>query len=109
VVRQILGHQRAAMAVVMKAVRHTGGMRRIPVLAFLAWRLVKPGVRLVRRAARRDPLPASLLMKIWLECIRGLGAYSAASATAVERKARTADTSSGATGAERTPVTYQGT
>jgi len=109
VVSQILGHQKAAIAVVTKAVRHSHGLRRLPVLAFLAWRLVKPGVRLVRRAAGRDPLPAPLLLRIWLECVRGLGAYSAARATAVERKIRARDAGSGAQGTQHHFVTHSGT
>jgi glycosyltransferase involved in cell wall biosynthesis len=72
---QILGHQRALVALTTKAVSGTGGLRRIPVLLFLGWRLVKPGVRLVRRAFGRDPLPAGLLLRVWKHCFLGLGAY----------------------------------
>ena len=42
---------------------------------YLAWRLVKPGVRLVRRAVGRDPLPAPVLARMWWHCWAGLVAY----------------------------------
>ncbi|MFQ5668595.1 MAG: glycosyltransferase family 2 protein [Candidatus Binatia bacterium] len=82
---QIVGHQRALIALVSKAAVRSRGARRLPVLAFLCWRLVKPGVRLLRRAAGRDPLPAAVLLRVWWHCWRGLGAYSAARRVAWRR------------------------
>ncbi len=75
---QIVGHQRALSALVSKAAVRSRGARRLPVLALLCWRLVKPGVRLLRRAAGRDPLPVAVLLRVWWHCWRGLGAYPAA-------------------------------
>jgi hypothetical protein len=62
------------------------GKRRAAVLAFLLWRLAKPGVRLVRRAAGRDPLPGRALLTLWWHCWRGLGAYGAAQRLAAHRR-----------------------
>jgi GT2 family glycosyltransferase len=75
---QIVGHQRALVAFLTKHALGSGGDGRLPVLAFLAWRLVKPGVRLARRAAGRDPLPAAVLLRMWRSCWSGLAAYPAA-------------------------------
>ena len=69
---QIVGHQRAQSAWLAKAVLRSSGRRKVSVLLFLLWRLVKPGVRLVRRAAGRDPLPARVLLRMWRECWVGL-------------------------------------
>ena len=41
----------------------------------LGWRLLKPGVRLVRRGFGRDPLPSSVLLRMWWNCWVGLSAY----------------------------------
>jgi GT2 family glycosyltransferase len=65
---QIVGHQRAQSAWLAKAVLRSSGRRRVAVLLFLLWRLVKPGARLARRAAGRDPLPARVLLRMWREC-----------------------------------------
>ena len=75
---QIVGHQRALVAFLTKHALGRRAGRRLSVLAFLAWRLVKPGVRLARRAAGRDPLPAAVLLRMWWSCWRGLAAYPAA-------------------------------
>jgi len=87
VFEQIVGHQRALMALLVKATTHSRGVRRLPALAFLCWRLLKPGVRLLRRAVRRDPLPAALLLRVWWHCWRGLGAYATARQLAQQRVA----------------------
>jgi GT2 family glycosyltransferase len=84
---QIVGHQRALVALLTKQVVQTGGRRRWPVAGFLAWRLVKPGVRLLRRLGGRDPLPASLLIRMWAHCWLGLIAYPRARALARQRAA----------------------
>lgn len=72
---QIAGHQRGLVAFLTKAVRESVGVERAGVTAFLAWRLIKPGVRLARRAIGRDPLPASALLRMWRACWSGLNAY----------------------------------
>lgn len=84
---QIVGHQRALVALLTKQVIHTSGKNRWPVAGFLAWRLVKPGVRLLRRLGGRDPLPASLLLRMWLNCWLGLLAYPRAQSLARRRAA----------------------
>lgn len=72
---QIVGHQRALVAFLVKHAVAADGREKLPVLAFLAWRLLKPGLRLARRAAGRDPLPAPVLLRMWWSCWRGLVAY----------------------------------
>ncbi|MFN2433314.1 MAG: glycosyltransferase family 2 protein [Gemmatimonadota bacterium] len=70
---QLAGHQRALTAMLLKNALH--GPRRASLLAFLGWRLLKPGVRLALRALGRDPLPARALVRMWGSCWRGLGSY----------------------------------
>jgi GT2 family glycosyltransferase len=72
---QLVGHQLALITFLTKAQKRSAGAQRFAVLAFLLWRLVKPGIRLVRRLAGRDPLPHRLLLRMWGGCIRGLFAY----------------------------------
>lgn len=72
---QIAHHQRALVAFLAKHVVGGHGGKRLSLLAFLAWRLAKPGVRLARRALGRDPLPESLLVRMWWNCWLGLAAY----------------------------------
>jgi glycosyltransferase involved in cell wall biosynthesis len=86
VAEQIAGHQRALVAWLTKAAARTRGATRLSVVAFLAWRLAKPGVRLVRRAAGADPLPARWLWRMWWECWRGVGAYRRGLMTARRRR-----------------------
>ncbi len=83
---QLAGHQRGLVAFLCKTAARERGRRRIEILAFLLWRLVKPGVRLLRRAAGRDPLPAAVLARMWLETWRGLWAYGAARRIAAARR-----------------------
>lgn len=83
---QLAGHQRALVALLTKVAARTPGRRRLPVLAFLLWRLLKPGVRLMRRGAGRDPLPAPVLAQMWWGCWRGLTAYPAARRLARRRQ-----------------------
>jgi glycosyltransferase involved in cell wall biosynthesis len=84
-IEQIIGHQRALVAWLSKHAAR-GTAHRGSVAAFLGWRLLKPGVRLLRRAAGRDPLPAGALFRMWGQCWRGLGAYPAAQRTAARRR-----------------------
>jgi GT2 family glycosyltransferase len=83
---QIIGHQRALVALLTKAVVHTRGAGRLPVIGFLLWRLAKPGVRLARRAMGRDPLPAPVLLRMWLACVGALVAYPRARRVAGQRR-----------------------
>ena len=82
---QILEHNRALIATLTKAVWVAPGVRKLPIVAFLGWRLCKPLVRLARRAVGRDPLPAALLARLVVATWRGLAAYPAASRLAAER------------------------
>ncbi|MEP7325701.1 MAG: glycosyltransferase [Gemmatimonadota bacterium] len=82
---QIVGHQRALIALLTKHAILTSGRARWPVTAFLGWRLLKPGVRLIRRLVGRDPLPAGLLLRMWGHCWKGLWAYPRARALAARR------------------------
>jgi GT2 family glycosyltransferase len=83
---QLAGHQRAVVAFLVKHTLGTVGRRRLPLLAFLAWRLVKPGARLARRLLGRDPLPASVLLHMWGSCWSGLAAYAEGRRIAYERR-----------------------
>lgn len=68
---------RAVIALITKALQYTRGFKRLPIFAFLCWRLLKPGVRLLRRSIGRDPLPAKVLLQMWWNGWSGLAAYSA--------------------------------
>jgi GT2 family glycosyltransferase len=83
---QIIDHHRALIAMLAKAAVSPCRTGRTGVLAFLAWRLVKPGVRLLSRIAGRDPLPARVLVRVWGNCWRGLGSYGAARRLAERRR-----------------------
>ncbi len=85
-VDQLIGHQRALVAFLVKTVSRTPGRKRLPLVAFVAWRLLKPGLRLARRALGRDPLPASVLLRMWAGCWAGLAAYPASSRAARRRR-----------------------
>lgn len=83
---QVVGHQRALLAFLSKHLVGPGGGRRGPLAGYLAWRLVKPGIRLVRRAVGRDPLPAPVLVRMWWNCWAGLVAYPRARRLARARR-----------------------
>jgi GT2 family glycosyltransferase len=72
---QILGHHIGMLTFLFKTIICARGSERIPVLFYFTWRLLKPGIRLVRRLVRRDPLPASVLLRMWGGCWRGLAYY----------------------------------
>jgi len=82
---QIIRHQVGLIALVTKAVLLSRGSKRVGAVAFLSWRLMKPGVRILRRAIGRDPLPCSLLLRIWWNCWRNLGLYSITKKIAYQR------------------------
>lgn len=83
---QIVGHQRALVAFLVKSLLRPQGAQRLGILLFLAWRLTKPVVRLARRAAGRDPLPMGVLLRMAGQCWAGLWAYPAARRAARRRK-----------------------
>jgi glycosyltransferase involved in cell wall biosynthesis len=72
---RIAGRERGLVAFLLKSLARAPRRHAPGVAVFLAWRLVQPGARLVRRAAGRDPLPARTLLAMWLDCCRGLAAY----------------------------------
>lgn len=84
--QQIIDHNRSLIAMLTKSAVATRREGRIPVFAFLAWRLLKPGVRLLSRLAGRDALPARALLRMWGNCWRGLGSYTAARRLAERRR-----------------------
>jgi GT2 family glycosyltransferase len=86
--RQIIGHQRAVLAFLSKHVTRAPLRARLPLLAYAGWRLLKPGVRLIRRGLRRDPLPTTVLLRMWWNCWAGLSAYPLARREARSRRAR---------------------
>jgi glycosyltransferase involved in cell wall biosynthesis len=83
--RQIAGHGRALIATLTKFLRVAPWPRKAPVLAFLAWRLIKPLVRLAKRAFGQDPLPAGILWRVLTNSWAGLLAYPAARRMAARR------------------------
>ena len=85
---QIVGHQRALVAFLVKSLHRARGRRRFGILCFLLWRLGKPAVRLVRRANGKDPLPAPVLLRMLADCWAGLWAYPVARRTAARRRSR---------------------
>jgi GT2 family glycosyltransferase len=86
-VRQIVEHNRSLIAVLVKALRAARGMARVPIAAFLGWRLSKPGIRLLARLVGRDPLPVRALAQLWVACWRGLVTYRRALPIAEQRRA----------------------
>jgi GT2 family glycosyltransferase len=85
---QIIGHQRAVLAFLGKHLARTSVRRSLPLLAYVSWRLLKPGVRLLRRGLGRDPLPSSVLLRMWWNCWVGLSAYPVARMVARARRER---------------------
>ena len=83
---QIIGHNMSLIAMLTKALTKASGQQRVPIFVFLVWRLIKPGIRLLRRAVGKDPLPARALMSLWRHCWCGLFAYPAARRLAQSRK-----------------------
>jgi hypothetical protein len=83
---QIAGHQRAVLAFLAKHLMGSGSRSRPALLGYTGWRLAKPGFRLLRRAVRRDPLPARLLVRMWWNCWLGLLVYPRARRLARRRR-----------------------
>jgi glycosyltransferase involved in cell wall biosynthesis len=86
---QILGHRRGEIAFLTKSLWSAQRGRQLVIFAFLSWRLLKPGFRLLRLAFRDDPLPAPVLWRLWGAHWRGLLSYGQASRLAAERSAGT--------------------
>lgn len=89
--RQLAQHQEALIAFLAKSLSQSRGFGCIILLLFLVWRLIKPGVRLLRRSVRKEALPAGVLLGMWQGCLRGLTAYPRAQRIARERSSRKND------------------
>ncbi len=87
---QLASHQKALIAFLVKSLRTTRGGARAGLAVFLAWRVVKPGWRMLRRCVGRDPLPLAMLWNMWRQCVAGLTVYPAAQRIAQQRR-RTAE------------------
>lgn len=84
-VQQILDHNRGSVAMLLKALRISPWSLRPGILTYLVWRLSKPGFRLFRRFAGRDPLSVGQIIRLWIESWRGLASYRSAQLSAIER------------------------
>lgn len=87
---QIVGHQRAVLAFLAKHLVRSDSRMRPALLGYTGWRLAKPGLRLLRRAVRHDPLPARVLVRMWWNCWLGLLVYPRAQRLARRRRAAAA-------------------
>lgn len=85
-IEQIIEHNRLTIAMLTKVLVYAQHFNRLSVLAFLCWRLVKPGIRIIRRMAGRDPLPVAALLRMWAGCWGALGSYAAARRVADRRR-----------------------
>jgi GT2 family glycosyltransferase len=83
---QILGHDRAFMAVLAKALTEAAPRDKPAILAFIVWRLLKPLWRLLRRLAHPDPLSPRMLTRRLTNTWRGLFAYPAGCRLAQQRQ-----------------------
>ncbi|MEN8130478.1 MAG: glycosyltransferase [Pseudomonadota bacterium] len=89
--QQILGHRQAEIAFLVKSAQAARATKRAVIGAFLLWRLLKPGLRLVRRLTfRSDLLPAAILWRMWGASWRGLMIYPTATRLARQRATRVA-------------------
>jgi len=87
---QILGHRRAEIAFLTKSLRSAQGSTWLTIFAFMSWRLIKPGIRLMRRlVSRSEPLAPAFLWRLWGASWRGLVSYDQASRLAADRAAST--------------------
>jgi glycosyltransferase involved in cell wall biosynthesis len=84
---QMVSHQRGTVTFLVKSLRNAHSGTRAPIAIFLVWRLVKPATRLIKRLLGRDPLPVTVLFKIWWGCWAGLFSYGPARREAAARAA----------------------
>ncbi len=85
-VNQIIDHNRSLIVMLTKVIAYGCHTSKISIVAFLIWRLIKPGIRLLRRFAGKDPLPAKVLLRLWWNCWRGLIGYMTARRLAKKRR-----------------------
>jgi GT2 family glycosyltransferase len=85
--RQILEHNRAMIAMLTKALGRARLADKVPIAAFLLWRLTKPEVRILKGLLGLDPLSVRTLVGLTVATWRGLAAYPAAAALAADRRA----------------------
>jgi GT2 family glycosyltransferase len=88
VVEQIAAHHRGLVTWLSKAVVTSKPRHRPGAVLFLAWRLCKPGLRLLLRVAGRDPLPAWAIRRVWAQCWAGVASYPAARRLAARQRDR---------------------
>jgi GT2 family glycosyltransferase len=73
--RQLAGYHLGVVAWLTKVIRQSRGFERWLAVAFTGWRLVKPGLRLLKRGLGRDPLPMGVLLPMWKSSWQGLWSY----------------------------------
>lgn len=73
--RQLANHQRGLVGFLTKAAFAARGRVQMQIWLFLSWRLLKPAVRLMRRAVGRDPLPIGILLRMWWATATAPAAY----------------------------------
>ncbi len=83
---QLASHQRAVVAFLVKSLKAAHGKRRLSIAVFTAWRVMKPGWRMLKRCVGRDPLDLPTLGKMWRYSIEGLTIYRRAQAIAQQRR-----------------------
>jgi ABC-type polysaccharide/polyol phosphate export permease len=75
--RQLLGHQLAFIALIVKTIREERGRARMGTVLFLAWRLAKAGRHMLHGIIGNGPLPRGLFVKLFIASFLGLGSYQA--------------------------------
>ncbi len=78
VANKLVGYHQGNVTLLTKAIGRSRGRARLSLLAYLAWRLMKPVVRLVRRARGRVPVPAAVLLRMVWSGWTALGTYGRA-------------------------------
>jgi ABC-type polysaccharide/polyol phosphate export permease len=74
---QLAGHQKGFTSFLTKSLGAEPGLAWIGVALFLIWRLVKPGLRMIRRLVGRDVLPLTFHTRIFMANLAGLWSYKA--------------------------------
>jgi ABC-type polysaccharide/polyol phosphate export permease/GT2 family glycosyltransferase len=73
--RQLMGHQRSFIALLVKTECEEKGWARVGAILFLAWRLVKAGRRMLTGMFGNSPLPRGLILRLFGISFVGLGSY----------------------------------
>jgi glycosyltransferase involved in cell wall biosynthesis len=75
--RQLMGHQRAFIAFLVKVVKRDRGAYRLQALIFLQWRLLKANYRMLHQLVKPGPIPFRLHARLFVASLIGLGSYQA--------------------------------